>query len=153
MEEMIADNRVWFGSSGNNAPAIKRFLTEVKQGIACQTIWKYEEVGITKKVKIKILFPEDVPFDTPKPTRLINRIIELTTATQEQGLILDFSGSGTTGHATYLSNALDGGNRKFILVQLPEALEGVAYPNIAEVTKERLRRAGAKVSGQPTVRG
>lgn len=148
MEEMIADNRVWFGSSGNNAPAIKRFLTEVKQGIACQTIWKYEEVGHNQegKKEIKILFPEDVPFDTPKPTRLINRIIELTTATQEQGLILDFfSGSGTTGHATYLSNALDGGNRKFILVQLPEALEGVAYPNIAEVTKERLRRAGAKV--------
>ena len=148
MEEMIADNRVWFGANGNNAPAIKRFLTEVKQGIACQTIWRYEDVGHNQegKKEIKSLFHEDVPFDTPKPTRLVNRIIELTTVSEEQNLILDFfSGSGTTGHAAYLSNALDDGNRKFILIQLPEAIEGGVYPNIAEVTKERLRRAGAKV--------
>lgn len=148
MEEMIADNRVWFGSSGNNAPAIKRFLTEVKQGVACQTIWKYEEVGHNQegKKEIKSLFPEEIPFDTPKPTRLLNRVLELATATTEPDLVLDFfSGSGTTGHSVYHSNALDNGNRRFILVQLPEAVDNGTYPNISEVTKERLRRAATKV--------
>ena len=151
MEEMIADNRVWFGSSGNNSPAIKRFLTEVKQGVACQTIWKYEEVGHNQegKKEIKSLFPDDVPFDTPKPSRLINRVIELTTEAVEYDLVLDFfAGSGTSGHATYFANARDGGNRKFILVQLPELIEGGIYTNIAEVTKERLRRSGAKIKAE-----
>lgn len=148
MEEMIADNRVWFGGNGDSAPAIKRFLTEVKQGVACQTIWKYEEVGHNQegKKEIKSLFPEEVPFDTPKPSRLINRILELSTTNSEQDIVLDFfSGSGTTGHATYKSNSLDNGKRRFILVQLPELVENSRYPTISEVTKERLRRAGAKV--------
>jgi len=85
MEEMIADNRVWFGSTGNSAPAIKRFITDVKQGIACQTIWKYEDVGHNQegKKEIKSLFPESVPFDTPKPTRLIRKILELSTFKDE----------------------------------------------------------------------
>jgi adenine-specific DNA-methyltransferase len=96
MQEMIADNRVWFGSDGNSAPSIKRFLTEVKQGVACQTIWKYEDVGHNQegKKEIKVLFPEAVPFDTPKPTRLINRILKLCTRSDANDIVLDFfSGS------------------------------------------------------------
>lgn len=148
MDEMVADNRVWFGSSGNSAPSIKRFLTEVKPGVACQTIWKYEDVGHNQegKKEIKELFPEEVPFDTPKPTRLIERILQIATTGTADELVLDFfGGSGTTAHAVYSTNASGSGDRRFILVQLPEATESNKYSTIADVTKERLRRAGAKV--------
>lgn len=147
---MLADNRIWFGASGDNAPAIKRFLTEVKQGVACQTIWKYEDVGHNQegKKEIKEIFPEAVPFDTPKPTRLIERILKVGTADSSDDLVLDFfGGSGTTAQAVYSVNRMDNGKRKFILVQLPEETAGNNYSNIAEVTKERLRRSGKIVKG------
>jgi adenine-specific DNA-methyltransferase len=145
MEEMQKDNRLWFGSSGNGAPSIKRFLSEVKQGVACQTIWKYEDVGHNQegKKEIKELFPEEVPFDTPKPTRLLERILKLGTEDASNDLILDFfGGSGTTAQAVYSVNNSDNGKRRFILVQLPEATTNSQYVTIAEVTKERIRRAG-----------
>ena len=93
---MIADNRVWFGPDGNNVPALKRFLTEVRDGIVPQTIWPYQEVGHTQEAKkeIKALQFEAI-FDTPKPERLIERV--LTIATNPGDLVLDsFLGSGTT---------------------------------------------------------
>lgn len=157
MQEMIADNRVWFGSDGKSAPAIKRFLTEVKQGVACQTIWKYEDVGHNQegKKEIKILFPESVPFDTPKPTRLISRILQLSTNLDDEDIILDFfSGSATTAHAVMQLNAEDGGNRQFIMVQLPEPCDEkseafkAGFKTIAEIGKERIRRAGAKIKAE-----
>lgn len=150
MEEMLADNRIWFGASGDNAPAIKSFLTEVKQGVACQTIWKYEDVGHNQegKKEIKEIFPEAVPFDTPKPTRLIERILKVGTTDSSNDLVLDFfGGSGTTAQAVYSVNKMDNGKRKFILVQLPEETADNNYSNIAEVTKERLRRSGKIVKG------
>ena len=135
-EKMVEDNRVWFGKSGNNVPAIKRFLSEVKQGVACQTIWKYKEVGHSQEGKKEInnIFPESTVFDTPKTTRLIQRIIQI--ATDKDSIILDsFAGSGTTGHAVLKQNAEDGGNRKFILVEMDK--------DIAEnVTSERIKRVG-----------
>ncbi len=149
MEEMIADNRVWFGNTGNSTPAIKRFLTEVKQGVACQTIWKYDEVGHNQegKKEIKELFPDSMPFDTPKPTRLIERILQIATTNSTDDIVLDFfAGSGTTAHSVYLVNKSDNGKRRFILVQIPEVTEDKKYPNIAEVTKERLRRAGKAIA-------
>lgn len=133
-EKMVEDNRVWFGKSGNNVPAIKRFLSEVKQGVACQTIWKYKEVGHSQEGKKEInnLFPESTVFDTPKTTRLIQRIIQI--ATDKDSIILDsFAGSGTTGHAVLKQNAEDGGNRRFILVEMDE---GIAR----NVTSERVKR-------------
>lgn len=154
MQEMIADNRVWFGSDGKSSPAIKRFLTEVKQGVACQTIWKYEDVGHNQegKKEIKVLFPEAVPFDTPKPTRLINRIVKLSTKNDGNDTILDFfSGSATSAHALIQLNAEDKGNRKYIMVQLPEATDAksdayiAGYKNICEIGKERIRRAAKKI--------
>ena len=152
MKQMIADNRIWFGADGNNVPAIKRFLTEVKQGIACQTIWKYGEVGHGQegKKELKALFPEGVPFDTPKPTRLIDRMIKV--AADDNFIVLDFfSGSATTAHSVFKANAADGGHRKFILVQYPEKVpEGNGaysgrFENICEIGKERIRRAGEKL--------
>lgn len=149
---MIADNRIWFGENGNNVPAIKRFLTEVKQGVACQTIWKYEDVGHSQdgKKELKALFPETVPFDTPKPTKLLERMLKITS--EPDFICLDFfSGSATTAHAVMKLNAEDGGHRKFIMVQLPEKTDEkseaykAGYKNICEIGKERIRRAGRKI--------
>ena len=155
MSEMIADNRIWFGEDGNNVPAIKRFLTEVKQGVACQTIWNYEDVGHSQegKKELKSLFPEGIPFDTPKPTKLLERMIKI--ASEPDFLILDFfSGSATTAHAVMQQNATDGGHRKFIMVQLPEKTDEkseayrAGYKNICEIGKERIRRAGTKIKDE-----
>lgn len=152
LKTMIADNRIWFGADGNNVPAIKRFLTEVKQGTACQTIWKYSDVGHSQDAKKEVndLFPECAVFDTPKPTRLIKRILQV--ATDKDDIALDFfSGSATTADAVMQMNAEDGGNRKFILVQIPEVCDEksepakAGYRTIADISKERIRRAGAKV--------
>ena len=153
MQRLIADNRVWFGEDGNNIPAIKKFLSEVKQGVACQTIWKYQEVGHSQegKKEIKALFPEGIPFDTPKPTGLLKRIIQI--ASKPDFIALDFfSGSATTAHAVMQLNAEDGGHRKFIMVQLPEPCDEkseaykAGYPNICEIGKERIRRAAKKIA-------
>ena len=81
-EELDRDRRIWWGSDGNNVPAIKRFLSEVKAGRVPQTLWTYEEVGHTQEAKKELIslvdFPNsDVVFDTPKPTRLIRRILQL----------------------------------------------------------------------------
>lgn len=152
MKQMIADNRIWFGEDGNNVPAIKRFLSEVKQGVACQTIWKYGDVGHSQegKKELKALFPEGVPFDTPKPIRLLKRMVEL--AGKDDFTVLDFfSGSATTAHAVMQLNAEDGGHRKFIMVQWSEKCDEkseaykAGYKNICEIGKERIRRAGEKI--------
>lgn len=133
-------------------PLVHRCLSDVKQGIACQTIWKYEEVGHNQegKKELKALFSEGIPFDTPKPVRLIQRMIKL--AGQSDFIVLDFfSGSATTAHAVMQLNAEDGGKRKFIMVQLQEATDEkseaykAGYKNICEIGKERIRRAGAKI--------
>jgi len=157
MQEMIADNRIWFGEDGNNVPAIKRFLTEVKQGVACQTIWKYEEVGHSQdgKKELKKLFPEGIPFDTPKPTSLLKRMIKI--AGDSDFIALDFfSGSATTADAIMQMNAEDGRKRKFIMVQYPEKCNenssayNTGYGTITEVGKERIRRAGKKLMQEVT---
>ena len=151
-EKMIADNRVWFGASGNNVPAIKRFLSEIKQGTACQTIWKYDEVGHNQEGKKEVnkLFPEASVFDTPKPTRLLKRVLHI--ATDEKSIVLDFfAGSATTADAAMQLNSDDGGNRTVISVQIPEPtdMNSVARDagclTIAEIAKDRIRRAGKKI--------
>lgn len=152
MAEMISDNRIWFGEDGNNVPAIKRFLTEVKQGVACQTIWNYEDVGHSQdgKKELKKLFPEGIPFDTPKPTSLLKRMIKI--ASEPDFIILDFfSGSASTADAVMQMNAEDGGQRQFIMVQYPEKCNenssayNTGFGTITEVGKERIRRAGKRI--------
>jgi len=150
--EYIKDNRIWFGEHGENVPRIKRFLSEVKQGITPMTIWKYIDVGHSQKASqdLKKLFDDYAFFTYPKPIELIRRMLELYT--QPSDIILDFfSGSATTAHAVMQLNAEDGGNRKFIMVQLPETCDEsseahkAGYETIAEIGKERIRRAGKKV--------
>ena len=151
-EEFVNDNRIWFGEDGNNVPSIKRFLSEVKDTITPMTIWKYAEVGHSQdaKQKLKDLFEGASYFDYPKSIDLIKRMIELYTS--NESIILDFfSGSSTTAHAVMQLNAEDGGNRKFIMVQLPEPTDEksdaykAGYTNICEIGKERIRRAGEKI--------
>lgn len=156
MKKMIEDNRIWFGTSGNNVPAVKKFLTEVKQGIACQTIWKYSEVGHSQSAKKELIevMGGAAAFDTPKPVGLLKRMVYLASMEKDDIFLDFFSGSATTAHAVMQQNAEDGGSRKFIMVQLPEACaddsEAVKanYKNICEIGKERVRRAGKKIADE-----
>lgn len=153
-EEMVADNRIWFGENGDNVPAPKRFLSEVKQGLTPMTIWKYTDVGHTQDSmrELRDLFDGEKVFDYSKPVKLMKQIVRLYTNSNDNDIILDFfSGSASTAHAVMQLNAEDGGNRKFIMVQLPELTDEkseaykAGYKNICEIGKERIRRAGAKI--------
>lgn len=138
-QEMLADNRIWFGLDGNNMPRVKKFLSEVKQGITPMTIWKYTEVGHSQDAtkELKNIFDGESKFTYPKSIRLLQRIVGLYG--DKYSTILDFfAGSGTTGHAVMKLNAEDGGSRKFILCTNNEN-------NICrDVTYERIKRVIAK---------
>jgi adenine-specific DNA-methyltransferase len=137
-DELDRDGRIWWGKDGNNVPAPKVFLSEVQQGVVPMTIWPYSEAGHTQDAKKEILsiFEDDQEiFSTPKPTKLLLRILQL--ATNSGDIILDsFAGSGTTGHAVMHLNQQDGGNRRFILVEMDADI-------CRNVTAERLRRVCA----------
>lgn len=126
-KEMLADNRIWFGSTGNNVPAVKRFLSEVKAGVTPMTLWTYQEVGHNQDAKKEVkAFKFDTVFDTPKPERLIERI--LTIATNEGDLILDsFLGSGTTAAVAHKMG------RKWIGIELGEHCYTHCKPRLEKV--------------------
>lgn len=131
---MVNEGRIVFGSSGNNNPAIKLFLNEVQSGLVPRTWWPHNEAGHTQDAKreLQAIFPETVPFATPKPTRLIDRILQI--ASNSGDIVMDsFAGSGTTGHSVLKLNAADGGNRKFILVEMEPGI-------CRDITAERVRR-------------
>ncbi|HLF27296.1 MAG TPA: site-specific DNA-methyltransferase [Anaerolineae bacterium] len=141
-EQLDKEGRIWWGKDGNNVPAPKIYLSEVQQGVVPQTIWHYDDVGHTQEAKKEIveLMPDasDV-FATPKPTRLIQRIIGI--ASDDDDIILDsFAGSGTTGQAVLALNA-DGGNRRFILVEQEDYADNL--------TAERIRRV---IQGVPNAK-
>ena len=133
--EMINDNRIYFGKDGNNVPAVKKFLSEVKQSVTPMTIWKYTEVGHSQDATkaLKEIFDGQAVFSYPKPVDLIKRCLELYS--EKNSIILDsFAGSGTTAHAVINLNRQDGGERKFILVEMESYAE--------KITAERVRRVG-----------
>lgn len=154
MKKLLAENRIYFGKDGNAFPAVKQFLSDVT-GRRASSLLLYEDYGHTdmaKKDLIK-LFSDlvQVPFDTPKPVKLIKMLSIL--GTEKDDIILDFfSGSATTAQAVMELNAEDSSShRKYILVQIPELLEGnpgaeaIGLHTIADVGKERIRRAGKKI--------
>lgn len=152
MQEEILKKNIWFGSDGNGVPRIKKFLSEGKQGLTPETIWFADNVGTNDTAKRTIieLFDGVVPFDTPKPHTLIVQMQKL--CEDKNMIILDFfSGSATTAHAVMQLNTEDGGNRKYICVQIPEATpedseaRKAKYNTIPEIAKERIRRAGKKI--------
>jgi adenine-specific DNA-methyltransferase len=139
-ERLKEENRIWWGKNGNNMPRLKRFLSEVKDGLVPDTLWPHSQVGHTQEAKKELVQLMDFAdsesvFITPKPTRLLERVLQI--ATNPGDLVLDsFAGSGTTGHAVLKLNqtAPEKKSRRFILVEME--------PKIArEVTAERVRRA------------
>lgn len=150
-EEMRKDNRIWFGMDGNNSPVPKLFLTEVQDGVTPMTLWSFEEAGHNQIAtrELRDIFGASI-FTSPKPLKYLTRYLQI--GLNKDSLILDFfSGSATTAHAVMKLNAEDGGNRKFIMVQLPEKTEEkseaykAGYKNICEIGKERIRRAAKKI--------
>ncbi|MCC6825060.1 MAG: site-specific DNA-methyltransferase [Acidobacteria bacterium] len=141
--DLVADGRMWFGNDGKGRPRIKTYLSE-STGVRAWTWWTHQETGNNQEGKKEIneIVGHDTSFDTPKPTRLIQRILQI--ASDKDSIILDsFAGSGTTAHAVLKQNAEDGGNRKFILVEMDK--------NIAQnVTAERVRRVA---TGYTNVKG
>ena len=153
MQALIDDNRVWFGADGSNTPRLKRFLSDVQQGMTPITIWKYQDVGHNQegRQEVKKLFDGKGYFDGPKPLRLMERILQIAN-TDKDSIILDFfSGSATTAHAVMKLNAKDEGHRKFIMIQVAEPTNPEkeaykdGYKDICEIGKERIRRAGKQI--------
>ncbi|KHD72782.1 DNA methyltransferase [Actinoplanes utahensis] len=155
-DELDADARIWWGADGDNAPAVKRFLSEVAAGRTPQTLWPYEEVGHTQDAKRTLL--RYVPFEhtanvlnSVKPVELVQRILQLAGRPGDGDIVLDFfGGSATTAHAVLAQNLADGGNRRFISVQIPAPLpiaeSGLA--SIFEIGLTRIRNVLAE-SGAP----
>lgn len=151
-DEYVKDGRIWFGTDGSNVPRIKRFLSEVKQGITPMTVWHHEDVGHSQEAQqqLKALFDGKAYFDYPKSVKLIKQLVSLYST--ENSIVLDFfSGSATTAQAVMELNAEDNGNRKYILVQLPELLEEKSeafkdgFRSICDIGEERIRRAIRKI--------
>jgi len=145
MAKMIAEDRILWPSKSDGRPRHKKFLNEVTRHETGFSSW-LDEVGQTSEGTqiIQDLFGEKV-FPFAKPCSLMRTLIEQATA-DKKGIVLDFfGGSGTTAHATIEQNSMDGGQRQFILVQLPEPIEREDYPTLADLAKERLRRAGKKI--------
>lgn len=152
MNEAVVQNKIWFGSDGNGVPRIKKYLSEGKQGLTPESIISSEKGGTNDSAKREIveLFNGKAVFETPKPVELIRHILSMTLG--ESVTVLDFfGGSSTTAHAVMQKNAEDGGNRKFILVQLPEECKPdseaakAGYKTIDEVGMERIKRAAKKI--------
>lgn len=146
-EELDKDNRIWWGEDGGNMPRLKRFLSDVQDGMVPQTFWSYDEVGHTQEAKKELLKwvefenTENV-FNTVKPPRLIRRMLQIGTDPDSEDIVLDFfAGSAATAQAVIEQNAEDGGNRRYICVQFPEPLPEPEseLKTIADIARSRMR--------------
>jgi adenine-specific DNA-methyltransferase len=151
MQRLVDDGRLYWGGDGRSAlPRIKKFLSDAGQ-VVPRNILGHQEYGSTQlgATEFRDLMG-DIPFDYPKPSKLIEGLLALSPASDEPTIVLDFfAGSGTTAQAVLQRSAQDGVDRQFILVQLPEMLKASArqdgFETIADVARERIRRAGKKV--------
>ncbi len=154
--ELDRDKRIWWGEAGDGVPRLKRFLSEVKDGVVPQTLWKYETVGHTQEAKEELL--EFVDFsesenilNSVKPSRLLRHVIKIGTSPNDSDIVLDFfAGSGPTAHAVVSQNAEDGGNRRFVVVQIPEPLPKPepTVKTIADLAKSRIRKIASTIRAQ-----
>lgn len=146
-ENLLSDNRIWFGKNGDNVPSLKQFITEVQSGTVPLTIWLRDEVGDNQEAVqvLKGIFDgKGNKFETPKPPRLIERILQL--ATNKDSIVLDsFAGSGTTAHAVLNLNKQDGGGRKSILIEMMDYAE--------TTTAERVKRIINGYTGEKELSG
>ena len=165
-EQLMADGRIVFGASGESGPQRKRFLSDAEErGRVAKTWWDDVDTTTNATRAAKNLMGESV-FNNPKPSSLIQRFVQLGVHDATDAIVMDFfSGSGTTAQAVLEQNIIDNGTRRHILVQLPEPLDptdkeqkiaagycdNMGKPrNIAELTKEQLRRFGTKLRRQHT---
>jgi len=154
LRRYIDEKRIYWGKNGTGAPQLKRYLSEVQQGTVPSTWWTHEFAGHNDEARkeIRALFHTTAIFETPKPTRLIKRLLQVLTSPNNDNLVLDFfAGSGTTADAIMQLNSEDGGNRRCISVQLPEPTPAGSvareqgFETIADISRERIRRAGTKI--------
>jgi len=146
-QELLADNRIVFGKTGEGEPKRKRFQWEAKErGKVAKTWWDDVETTTNGTMQLKKMFDGHTVFSNPKPVSFVSKLLELGAG--RDGIVLDFfSGSSTTAHAVMKLNAKDGGRRKFIMVQLPEKVDKkseayqLGYETISAIGKERIRRA------------
>ena len=154
MMQLIAEGRVWFGEDGGNTPRIKRYLADVQQGMTPITIWKYEDVGHNQegRQELKKLFGGKGYFDSPKPLRLLDRILQVANLSGDEIVLDFFSGSATTAHAVMRRNAENASSNRFIMVQLPEPVDNNSdayadgFRTLCDIGIERIRRAGHEVA-------
>ena len=140
------EHRIWWGKDGRaKVPALKNFLTEIRQGMMPMTLLKQETVGNTDEAtkELRDVIP-DLKY-TPKPIRLIRHLAEIANLSPADIVLDFFAGSGTTGLAVFALNAEENTERKFILVQLPEPTDRTDFKTITAITKERIRRVGQRM--------
>jgi len=148
-----SEKRIWWGEAGDGVPRLKRFISEVKDGVVPQTLWRFDVVGHTQEAKEELL--EFVHFENSenilnslKPSRLLQHAIKIGTSPNSDDIVLDFfAGSGTTAHAVLAQNNEDQGCRRFVLVQIAEALPKpeAAVSTIADLAKSRIVNVGKKL--------
>lgn len=153
LRELDADGRIFWGQSGMNVPRVKRFLSEMPQGMVPRTFWPFAEVGHTQDAKKTLL--KYVPFEhtgnvfnSVKPVALMQRILQLATSPKDDDIVLDFfGGSATTAHAVLQQNYEDSGNRRFISVTIREPLEQPeqTFDTIMGMGLTRVRNVGAEL--------
>ena len=146
-DKLVEQKRLWFGADGNGVPRVVRYLSEV-EGLVPWTWWPHDEVGHTDEAKKEIhgFFGKEEAFDTPKPVRLMKRVLHIGVKPTENAIVLDFfAGSGTLGQAVLELNETDGGNRKFVLVQLPEPTGTEELKTIAKICQARIRKVCQKL--------
>lgn len=145
--ELVKDNRIWFGENGKNVPRIKRFLSDVQKGIVPTTWWDIKFAGHNQDAKQELnRINIEQPFDNPKPVKLIKRILEI--ASDKNSVVLDFmAGSGTTGHAVMELNKQDNGNRQFILCTNNEnnICTSICYPRLKKIINGHINSKNVQV--------
>jgi adenine-specific DNA-methyltransferase len=146
-QQHAEEDLIYWGKDGkSNSPRLKKFLTEAK-GVVPRTVWLYTDVGHTQEAtKILMGLINDIKFETPKPIRLIQHMLKIASKDSENDIILDFfAGSCSTAQAVMELNTISGGNRHHIMVQFPEPVMHRNYKSLADVGKERIRRAGEQI--------
>ena len=151
IERLISEDAIYFGKDGKQAPKLKRFLSDVKDGATWTSLWDFAPFNTSGSNEMGEIFSNSTLFENPKPVGLLEHIVEL--GSSPDAIVVDFfAGASTTAHAVMKKNAEDGGKRRFVMVQIPEpcATDSEAfkagYKTIAEVSKERIRRAGKKIA-------
>jgi adenine-specific DNA-methyltransferase len=153
IQRLLDNNEIYFGRDDTSAPKLKRFLCDVKEGATWTTLWDFAPLNTVGSQEMEQIFESGIVFENPKPTGLLHHILEAGCG--PSGIVLDFfAGASSTAHAVIQQNAIDGGHRRFIMVQLPEPTPPDSdafkrgFKTIADLSKERIRRAGAKIKAE-----